>query len=124
MQALKYEEDYLKCLECLERAKQLDPEWNSPRETQDSLTEYLDTVQTFVKTKGKTKEKKLNQLLKSLKEKNTLGPYGDGCFVSQAGSKVTLDKIPFNLLKTGENKEKVVCGVVICSVNTQDYVPL
>ena len=122
--AMKYEEDYEKCLDRLEKARRLEPDWRAPKATQESLIAYLDTVDNFVRTRGKTKEKKLGQMLKMLKEKNTLGPYSDGMFKTPGGAEATLVKTPISLLKRGDNREKVVSGVVVCSVNTQDYVPL
>ena len=83
------------------------------------------------------KTKRFNCLVDSLTSKS-LGPYGGGSysgptrtFPSADGSSnkpetttVSLSEVPFSELKEGLNAEKVTLGRVICSVHSEEEVPL
>nr|CAD7612348.1 unnamed protein product [Timema genevievae] len=120
-QALKFEEEYLKALESFSKAQSLDPTWPPPQQKQAELLKYLDNVQDLVRSKGKLKVKKLQQMIQSLDVKQ-LGPYQGGRYTS-AGSSISLTLVPIAGLQPGTNSEKVVLGKVVCSVQDEDSVP-
>nr|CAD7462444.1 unnamed protein product [Timema tahoe] len=120
--ALKFEEEYLKALESFSRAQSLDPTWPPPQQKQAELLKYLDNVQDLVRSKGKLKVKKLQQMIQSLDVKQ-LGPYQGGRYTS-AGSSISMTLVPITGLQPGTNSEKVVLGKVVCSVQDEDSVPL
>ncbi|CAG0915703.1 unnamed protein product [Notodromas monacha] len=121
--ALKYEESYQKCIEKLEYSCKLDPEWTAPREMLKSLIAFLETVHDLVATKGKVKTKRQAQMIKQLSEERCWGPYGKGVYKSPRGATAALKRTKLTELKDGDNLEAVVAGVVVASVNSQDYVP-
>jgi len=121
--ALKYEEDYLSALTSFEAAAALDPTWEDPANQANQLMRYLQDIVNLIALKGKLKAKKLSSLLSSLDSLKHLGPYSGGSYNSPNGAKVSLDLVNFSDLKPEVNSEKVILGVVICSVHTEDTVP-
>ena len=74
-------------------------------------------------SQGKLKNKKLHQLTSSIKE-SCLGPYGGGSYSSPNGKTVKLKNVQLSSLDEGLNEEKVVVGRVVCSVATDEPIPL
>jgi hypothetical protein len=86
----------------------------------------LNTVnhQTFLYLfQGKLKVKKMQTMLKSLSESD-LGPYGGGSYTSPSGKSISLTTVPLASLRPDTNLEKVVVGKVVCSLTSDDPVPL
>jgi len=121
--ALKYEEEFLSALLSFSAASALDPTWPDPATQAQQLLRYLQDIVTLTQLKGKLKSKKLSSLVSSLDSGKQLGPYTGGSYKSPSGATVNLNLIPFTDLKSGINSEKVILGVVICSVHTEDTVP-
>ena len=72
---------------------------------------------------GKLKPKKLEGLLNSLSDRD-LGPYGKGMYTSPRGTTIDLVHIPCSDLSPEVNSNKVICGKVVCSVESNSTVPL
>jgi len=70
-----YEQKYKLALEGFRKASELDPTWTEPKQKTDELRKYLDKVSEFVEKKGKLKHKRLQTLIKAIKEKD-LGKLG------------------------------------------------
>ena len=121
--ALKYEEEFLSALQSFSSASALDPTWGEPASQTVHLLKYLQDILTLSQLKGKLKPKKLSSLVGGLDEGKQLGPYSDGGYKSPNGGTVKLTPIPFSQLTDGINEEKVILGVVICSVHSEDSVP-
>lgn len=119
--ALKYEEEYKLALESFSRAQSLDPTWDAPIQKERQLMKYLDDVQDLVTSKGKLKGKRLQQMVQSINPKQ-LGPYSGGTYTSR-NETVKLEQISLKNLQTGVNREKVVLGKVVCSIQDGDAVP-
>lgn len=66
MQTLKYEEEFELALECFNKAMQYDPEWEPPKTREKQLLKYLTSINDLVRTNGKMKHKKLQQILQVL----------------------------------------------------------
>lgn len=75
------------------------------------------------KLQGKVKGKRLQTLSQSPRE-SALGPYAGGSYTSLAGKTVKLERCPFSALQEEVNTEKVVMGKVVCTVPSDDPVPL
>ena len=73
--------------------------------------------------RGKLKPKKLSSMISSLDTSKQLGPYAGGKYSSSIGASVNLSPVNFSDLRNGVNAEKVILGVVICSVHSEDSVP-
>ena len=139
---MKYEEDYSNALQCFRRAQELDPTWDAPKNLEKILSKFLTDVKVklrphFVKKfifrnfsleiflffqhlldlKGKLKTKRYNAMVQSIDSKS-LGP------LAVVGRKDPLEEVTFSELKPGVNDGKVVLGKVICSVHSDDTVPL
>lgn len=121
--ALKYEEDFLSALTSFSAASALDPTWPDPATQAQQLVRYLQDIVNLTQLKGKLKAKKLSSLISSLDSVKQLGPYSGGSYKSPSGSTVNLNLVSLTELKSGVNTEKVILGVVICSVHTEDTVP-
>jgi len=121
--ALKYEEEFLSALNSFSSASALDPTWPDPASQAMQLVRYLKDIVSLSQLKGKLKAKKLSSLISSLDSMKQLGPYSGGSYKSPSGATVNLGQITFTDLKPGINTEKVILGVVICSVHTEDTVP-
>ncbi len=141
--ALRYEDDYQGALDCFDRACALDPTWREARDQEKALWQALTDIRNLIDLKGKLKTKRFNSLVDSLSSKS-LGPYGGGSYTgpsrmsaaaaatdsasgsssSSSSSTVRLEEVPFSGLKEGLNAEKVTLGRVICSVHSEDQVPL
>ncbi len=73
---------------------------------------------------GKLKTKRFNSLVESIDD-SSLGPYGGGHYMSATrGVSIGLTRKDFKDLKEGLNVESVVLGKVICSVHSEETVPL
>ena len=53
-----------------------------------------------------------------------LGPYGGGSYSAPNGKTVKLEQVALSGLKDGLNDERVVVGKVVCSIATDDPIPL
>jgi len=121
--ALKYEEEFQAALTSFSTASALDPTWPAPAGQASKLSKYLQDIVTLTQQKGKLKAKKLSGLVAGLDPGKQLGPYSGGSYKGPSGASVNLELLPFASLQPGVNEEKVVLGVVICSVHTEDTVP-
>ena len=72
---------------------------------------------------GKVKGKRLQSLAQSPRE-SALGPYAGGSYTSQSGKSVKLERCPFSQLHEEVNMERVVMGKVVCTIPSDDPVPL
>ncbi|XP_017875209.1 tetratricopeptide repeat protein 5-like [Ceratina calcarata] len=117
--ASRYQEEYSLALESFDRAMQLDPTWERPRNKKDELLQYLKDVQNAINNKGRVKPKKLYQMIRALDVKH-LGPYKGGSFTSGQET-IKLDLVSLKDLSVGVNPEKVIFGKVICWI--EDCVP-
>ena len=113
----------MSALTSFDAAAALDPTWEDPANQANQLMRYLQDIVNLIALKGKLKAKKLSSLLSSLDSLKHLGPYSGGSYNSPNGAKVSLDLVSFSDLKPEVNSEKVILGVVICSVHTEDTVP-
>ena len=77
---LRYEQDYKAALEGFQKASVLDPTWPEPKQRINELCQYLDKVSEFVEKKGKLKRKRLQTLIKTIKEKD-LGMTLHACYL-------------------------------------------
>lgn len=57
-------------------------------------------------------------------KQNDLGPYGGGSYTSPNGQAVKLEQCVLSRLQEGANPEKVVVGKVVCSIATEELIPL
>ncbi|XP_007647985.1 tetratricopeptide repeat protein 5 isoform X4 [Cricetulus griseus] len=119
----KYEESYGEALEGFSQAAALDPAWPEPRQREQQLLEFLTRLTSLLESKGKTKPKKLQSMLGSLRPAH-LGPCGDGRYQSASGQKVTLERKPLSTLQPGVNSGTVVLGKVVFSLTSEEKVPL
>ncbi|XP_026633738.1 tetratricopeptide repeat protein 5 [Microtus ochrogaster] len=118
----KYEESYGEALEGFSQAAALDPAWPEPRQREQQLMEFLTRLTSLLESKGKTKPKKLQSMLGSLRPGH-LGPCGDGRYQSASGQKVTLERKPLSSLQPGVNSGAVVLGKVVFSLTAEEKVP-
>ncbi|XP_076819445.1 tetratricopeptide repeat protein 5-like isoform X1 [Clavelina lepadiformis] len=118
--ACRYEEAYKLALEGWLKAEELDPTWVEPRAKISELCNFLDKLNELVKKRGRLKNKRLQNLISSIKEKD-LGPY-HGEFVNK-DKKVTLTSTNIKDLKEGRNEEKVLLGRVVCNLADLTLVP-
>ncbi|XP_076448963.1 tetratricopeptide repeat protein 5-like [Babylonia areolata] len=118
----KYQEEYQKALEEFDLAAQLDPSWSDPGMEEKALLTYLDSVVTLTQKQGKLKPKQLQSYLNSLSEKD-LGPYGMGSYTSPTGKTIELSHISTSDMAPEVNANKVICGKVVCSVESNSTVP-
>lgn len=118
----KYEESYGEALEGFSQAATLDPAWPEPQQREQQLLEFLSRLTNLLESKGKTKPKKLQSMLGSLRPAH-LGPCGDGRYQSATGQKVTLQLKPLSTLQPGVNSGTVVLGKVVFSLTTEEKVP-
>ncbi|XP_057642406.1 tetratricopeptide repeat protein 5 isoform X1 [Chionomys nivalis] len=118
----KYEENYGEALEGFSQAAALDPAWPEPRQREQQLMEFLTRLTSLLESKGKTKPKKLQSMLGSLRPAH-LGPCGDGRYQSATGQKVTLECKPLSSLQPGVNSGAVVLGKVVFSLTAEEKVP-
>lgn len=153
LQLHKYEESYGEALEGFSQAAALDPAWPEPRQREQQLMEFLTRLTSLLESKvncqshtkgiclrgsgsvcqlpaglflllqGKTKPKKLQNMLGSLRPAQ-LGPCGDGRYQSATGQKVTLEHKPLSSLQPGVNSGAVVLGKVVFSLTAEEKVPL
>ncbi|XP_026751628.1 tetratricopeptide repeat protein 5-like isoform X1 [Galleria mellonella] len=103
--ALKYEEYYSEALENFEYACQLDPPWETPRVELTRLTQYLNSANELVRTKGKIKTKKLTQMVQSIDD-TSIGPA----------------RVQLSQLLPGHNVGTAL-GVVVGSIHNDNAVP-
>jgi len=121
--ALKYEEEFLAALTSFSTASSLDPTWTEPRHQTSHMLKYLQDIVTLSQLRGKLKPKKLSAMISSLDPSKQLGPYSGGQYNSPNGGSVNLSPVFVSDLTNGANSEKVILGVVICSVHSEDTVP-
>ena len=76
------------------------------------------------KDKGRIRVKKLSKMLSNMNPDKNLGPYKGGKYKAKNSQEIKLTHCNFNDLKEGLNEEKVVLGVVVCSIQDEDNVPL
>lgn len=69
------------------------------------------------------KGKKLQTLVQSIKDSD-LGPYAGGTYTSPSQKTINLTKCNFGDLSADINSEKVIVGKVVCSLATDEPVPL
>ena len=119
----KYEESYGEALEGFSQAAVLAPAWPEPQQREQQLLEFLSRLTSLLESKGKTKPKKLQSMLGSLRPAH-LGPCGDGRYQSASGQKMTLELKPLSTLQPGVNSGTVVLGKVVFSLTTEEKVPL
>ncbi|KAL0853186.1 hypothetical protein ABMA27_012943 [Loxostege sticticalis] len=121
--ALKYEEQYSEALENFEYACRLDPPWEPPKQELARLSQYLSSADELVRTKGKLKGKKLQQMVQSI-DKKMLGVYGPGTFHTFGARRdVTLELVRMNELQEGANEGKVILAKVVGSIHSENAVP-
>lgn len=63
LQTLKYEEEFKLALESFNKASSYDPLWEPPKVKEQQLVKYLNDVNDLVRTCGKMKAKRLQQLI-------------------------------------------------------------
>lgn len=137
LQIFRYQELYQQALESLETAALYEPKWDDPQIQGAQLLQYLQNIAELIRTKGKLKPKKLQQILKvfsacsyklegfrwmlqSINSKS-LGPYSAA---GKYGETTVFQNVPYDELQPGLNAGKVILGAVICSVVTESAVPL
>lgn len=120
--AYKYEEDYQAALDGFSMASKLDPTWKEPGEHEQHLITYLTNLTELTETKGKLKDKKIKGLVQTIKDVD-LGPYGGGKYTSPSGKTIDLIYCKLCDLKPQVNKEKVILGKVVCTVQSNEPVP-
>lgn len=69
---LQYEEQFLKALECLERAAHLDPEWSEPSEKKSALIAYLKDSYEMCAKKASLKPRRIQNFIDSLNKDSKL----------------------------------------------------
>ncbi|EEB12967.1 tetratricopeptide repeat protein, putative [Pediculus humanus corporis] len=119
----KYEEDYLSALNSFSQASKLEPSWQEPKLKKSQLLNYLSKVNELYKDKGRIRVKKLSKMLSNMNPDKNLGPYKGGKYKAKNSQEIKLTHCNFNDLKEGLNEEKVVLGVVVCSIQDEDNVP-
>lgn len=116
-----YEENWQDVLVCLCKALSLDPHWTEVRENLKGVLDYLNQLDELVKTKGKLKAKRYQNMIEQIK-KADLGPYADGVFTAKSetegapNERVVLNEAKLTDLTKGLNANKVICGKVICGL--------
>lgn len=120
----KYEEDYVSALDSFLQATRLEPSWTEASQKQTQLLNYLAKIDDLIRSKGKMKGKKLSKMLEKMNPAKNLGPYAGGKYCAKNGAEINLAHVEFKMLKEGLNEETVVLGVVVCSVQEGDNVPL
>lgn len=120
--ALKFQEEYENALQCFDKAHSFDPKWETPKLLQERLIKYLNSIQDLISQKGRVKNKKLQTFIKNINPEKHLGHFqklsGD-----KADGEATLKHVPLSELRPGLNENKVVLGVVVCSVLNEELVP-
>lgn len=118
----RFQEEYQLALEGYDKARALDPLWQEPQDKRKEMINFLWKVTELVRSKGKVKNKKLQQMISSLKEAD-LGPYSGGSYTG--ANKETIKLVPCSLanLSVGQNAEKVVVGKVVCSISLEEPIP-
>ncbi|KAG7204775.1 hypothetical protein KM043_005184 [Ampulex compressa] len=114
--ALKYQEKYKLALESFQRATKLDPTWETPRNKQDELLQYLKDVQSLINNNGRVKPKRLFYMMRDVRE------YKNRYYMSDEKS-VKVDLVSLKQLSIGMNPGKLVFGIVVCSIQDPDCVP-
>lgn len=120
----KYEEDYVSALKSFQQATKLEPSWTDAAQKETQLLTYLQKIDDLIRHKGKMKTKKLSKLLEKMNPAKHLGPYAGGKYCAKNGAEIKVEHVDFKQLKEGLNEEKVILGVVVCSVQEGDNVPL
>lgn len=80
-------------------------------------------ITRFSVFQGKQKDKKIKSLLQSLRDSD-LGPYSGGKYTSPKGKSIDLVRCKFCDLQLQVNEEKVIMGKVVCTIQSNEPVPL
>jgi hypothetical protein len=74
---------------------------------------------------GKVRGKKLQSLVSSISsDRSVLGPYSGSVKIGDSDASITLHPTSLRELNSGLNREKVVVGKVVGSVNNDDDIKL
>ena len=83
---------------------------------------HLNSIQQLLENKGKLKSKKFHNLVESIDSSKGLGPLNPQSRTA-AGAK-QYQEVDVDQLVEGTNEGKVTLGKVICSVHSEESVPL
>ncbi|XP_073954660.1 tetratricopeptide repeat protein 5-like isoform X2 [Choristoneura fumiferana] len=120
--ALKFEECYAEALSDFDYACRLDPPWDLPRQELNKLTQYLAAANELVRTKGKVKSKRLQQMVQSL-DKKMLGVYATATVERNGAKENAFNFTTLDQLVEGKNVGKVILGRVVGSIHNENSVP-
>lgn len=120
--ALKFQEEYESALLCFDKAHSFDPQWETPKLLQERLIKYLNRIQDLINQRGKVKNRKLQNFIKNINPEKHLGHFNK-LSGENADSDVNLKYAPLSELRSGLNENKVILGVVVCSVLNEELVP-
>ncbi|XP_049878423.1 tetratricopeptide repeat protein 5-like [Pectinophora gossypiella] len=121
--ALKYDECYEEALESFDYACRLDPPWKPPKQELATLVQYLNGTNELVRTKGKIKTKKLQQMVQSI-DKKMLGIYApDVLHTFGSRRNVSLEQTRIDALQVGSNESRLLLGRVVGSIHNESAVP-
>uniref|UniRef100_F1L7P0 Tetratricopeptide repeat protein 5 n=1 Tax=Ascaris suum TaxID=6253 RepID=F1L7P0_ASCSU len=120
--ALKFDQDYGKCLEHLHIACTRDPEFFDAKERYEGLCLFLTRLSEAVERKGKLKAKRLLEFQKSLSktEPNHSQPIS---MRLADGGKRTLKEADFGSIHEGLNEDVVIVGRVVGIVPNPEAIP-
>jgi len=117
-QAYRYKEEYHSALTGWACACELDPSWNEPKQKIDDLIKYLNKITNLIELKGKLKNRRIQNLVKSFTV-NDLGPYNR----SKAPEEMKYVSCTLNELEEGVNLGKVISMKVLCNIADMTLVP-
>ncbi|XP_064466687.1 tetratricopeptide repeat protein 5-like [Ornithodoros turicata] len=112
--ALRHQEDYQNALKNFHRSSVLDPYWTAPKEKSQYLLKYLTNVDEMIKSKGQTKQRKIQTMLANIKPRH-LGPFKDHA---------TIKALEFNKLKAERNSGCILVCKVLCNIVSEEKFPL
>uniref|UniRef100_A0A914ZXA2 Tetratricopeptide repeat protein 5 OB fold domain-containing protein n=1 Tax=Parascaris univalens TaxID=6257 RepID=A0A914ZXA2_PARUN len=120
--ALKFDQDYRKCLEHLHIACTRDPEFFDAKERYEGLCIFLARLSEAVERKGKLKTKRLLEFQKSLSQ---IEPNRSRAISMRLadGEKRTLKEADFGSIREGLNEDVVIVGKVVGVVPNPDAIP-
>ena len=102
---LQYEEEFLKSLECLQRAVLLDPEWKEPFERKNSIITYLKDCCEMCDKKASLKARRIHSFIEGLAKDLKLKIYENRKFAK------------FSQLSVGPNTSIDLISKVIACIN-------
>lgn len=120
--ALKYCQDYSRCLDHFRTACEYDPSFTSAKENLHALSSFLIRLNEAVERKGKLKAKRLAEYQKSL-HSSDLGIYQEGSCFPKGIQFAKFKEITCASLKEGSNPGTVFCGKVVGIVSNSEGVP-